>query len=217
MGKFIDLTGQKFGRLIVIQRLENDINDNLRWLCECDCEEGERIIAQGGDLKRGHTKSCGCLRKEITKKIGKSNIKHGYYKNNQSDRIYIIWNNMIQRCAGLNCKNYRNYSSRRIIVCQRWLKFKNFLKDIGEAPEGLQIDRINNNKGYFKDNCRWATREQQQRNTRRNHLITAFDKTQTMIEWSEEMNIGYDVIRFRLKRGWSIEKALTTPVGKRKK
>ncbi|MEK0337174.1 MAG: hypothetical protein QQN41_07060, partial [Nitrosopumilus sp.] len=120
--------------------MERNNQRQSRWLCKCDC--GKEIIILGYNLKNGTTKSCGCLRKE--KSIQRF-IKHGHFKNGQMTKIYKSWSCMIQRCTNHNNKSYHNYGGRGIMVCKRWMKFKNFLEDMGEPPKGYQIDRINNN------------------------------------------------------------------------
>lgn len=214
MSKLIDLTGQRFERLIVIHRMANDKHKRSTWLCECDC--GERAIVAGNHLKNGNTKSCGCLQREIVKQTGYRNIKHGHKRFKQPSTTYESWCSMIKRCTNPNDKNYKNYGERNIKVCERWKKFENFLKDMGEHPgSGYSLDRKNNEKGYSKENCRWATQKQQQRNRRNNHLVTYDDKTQCIAVWVEETGINRNTIVSRLRRGWSIEKTLTTPVRKR--
>ena len=209
MPKFIDLTEERFGRLIVIKRVDNDKWSHHRWLCRCVC--GEEKIVRGSYLKRGDTKSCGCLRKEIT---SITHITHGRSKT----KTYYSWDNMISRCTNPKNKYYHCYGGRGIIVCKRWLEFENFLEDMGEVPEEYQIDRIDNDGNYCKSNCRWVTRTEQNRNRRDNHLITYKGKTQCIAEWSEETGIPYSTLSSRiLQYGWSFEKALTTPVGKYKK
>lgn len=117
------------------------------------------------------------------------------------------------RCNDINDKRYKDYGQKGITVCQKWLKFENFLKDMDERPLGHTIDRKNNNKGYYKRNCRWATPKQQQRNRQNNKIITHNNKTQLLVEWSEETGISYDTLYARIYRlSWSIKKALTTLV-----
>ncbi|KKN98994.1 hypothetical protein LCGC14_0142390 [marine sediment metagenome] len=212
MSKLINLVGQKFGKLLVLRHLKKDKYGNHEWLCRCDC--GQEKIIRGDYLKSGHTQSCGCLQKKMT---SMKNTIHGHNKNGQSSKTYMIWAAIIQRCTNPSNGNYLYYGGRGITVCKRWRKFENFLKDMGEAPKGLQIDRINNDKGYCKSNCRWATRKEQARNTRTNHLITCFGKTQCITAWAEEIGIHVNTIYWRLNHGWSIEKALMTPVRKHKK
>jgi len=144
MGKLINLTGQKFGRLIVVRRTDNDKYANLRWLCQCEC--GNEKIIRGSSLLDGSTKSCGCLHKEIM-------MKHGHRLKNKTSRTYDAWHGIIQRCTNKNNKTWKHYGGRGIYVCGRWMKFENFLDDMGEVPSGLSIERVNNNRGYNKKNC----------------------------------------------------------------
>ncbi|KKL97903.1 hypothetical protein LCGC14_1829790 [marine sediment metagenome] len=205
-----NLIGQKFGRLTVLKRMDNDKHRNSMWLCRCDC--GKEKIICGYDLKRGHTQGCGCLRKEIA---GITHTTHGHYKT----KTYKSWEQMIQRCTNPKVHNYHNYGGRGITICSRWMKFENFLEDMGERPgKNHSIDRINNNGNYCKSNCRWATIKQQNRNRRDNLYFTYKNKTQLLIEWSEETGILYTILYYRIFRsGWTIEKALTTPIKKRRK
>lgn len=209
MPAHIDLTGQKFGRLIVAKRMDNDKHKNSRWLCRCKC--GKNKVVLGCNLKNGRTKSCGCLFKEG------NNKKHGHSTTIKISKIYRAWDHMVSRCTNPNNIGYHNYGDRGIRVCERWMKFENFLEDMGEPPtQEHSIDRINNDGNYCKENCRWATNKQQSRNTSRNHLITHKEKTQCLIEWAEEFNIHKNTLSYRLRKGWPIEKALITPVIKRR-
>lgn len=208
----VDIIGKCFGKLVVIRRVDNSRHGKARWLCSCDC--GKRTTVVGSDLRNGNTKSCGCLQKEITQRMGLKNIKHGY----KGTHLYSIWCGMIQRCTYSKNISYPNYGGRGIKVCKRWRKsFINFLEDMGECPEGLQIERKNNNKGYYKSNCRWATLKEQNRNKRDNRWLFHNGKKQCLIDWSKETGISPPVILWRLKNGWSIKKTLTTPVRKYKK
>ena len=208
MGKFIDLTGQKFGRLVVIQLADKGGSGKIRYLCLCDC--GNRIIVQAGNLKNYHTRSCGCFKTEIL-------TKHGHSTRTITSKTYRAWRHIFDRCTNPNDKAYRNYGGRGITVCKRWRKFVNFLEDMGEAPEGYQIDRIDNNGNYCKSNCRWVTPKTNSRNTRINRLITFDGKTQCLAAWAEETDINYNTLHGRFLRGWTIEKTLTTPVKKGRK
>lgn len=123
-------------------------------------------------------------------------------------RIYKSWSMMKNRCSNKNNPYYKNYGGRGIKVCDEWLNFINFYADMGERPKGKSLDRIDNNKGYCKSNCKWATREEQMNNMRRNHLITYNGRTQNVSQWAKEFNIKNSVVFGRLKIGWSIEKAL---------
>lgn len=211
MRRFIDLTGQKFGRLVVIKQVGKSKTGGPLWLCQCIC--GKEIIVRSSSLKNGHTKSCGCLQKEIV-------TKHGQSGRNKT-RTYSIWEHIIQRCTNKNHKAYKNYGGRRITVCKRWSNkkngFINFLKDIGEIPKDKEIDRIDNNKGYNPKNFRLVTHQENNRNKRTNRIIPYNNKKYILVELAEEYNIDPCVLRSRLKLGWPIKKALITPVKKYKK
>ena len=145
--------GDKFGRLEVIENL-GIIKSKTHFKCKCECGNTKRV--DGSNLRRGYTKSCGCLQKE------KVTI-HGMATTIE----YRIWNGMVQRCTNPNNPAYKDYGGRGIEICHEWLNsFGVFLKDMGERPIGLTIERMNNNLGYFKDNCTWATPTKQVRNRR---------------------------------------------------
>jgi len=202
----INLTNKKFGRLAVIRRVDNDKWGNSKWLCQCNCPNKNQIIVLGSNLQSNHTQSCGCLWKEIASAC---HTKHGH----RNDKIYAIWAAMIQRCTNPNNKQQKNYGGRGITVCEEWLKFPNFFADMGKQPKGYTIERIDNNKGYYKDNCTWTTPQKQARNRRNNLRVTHNGKTQLLVEWSEETKIPYKTLYARIYRyDWSIEKTLTTPV-----
>ncbi len=205
MSKLIDLTGLVSGRLVVIKRIENSKSGRLRWLCRCNCKK--EIIVLGFNLKNGHTKSCGCLHKEIM-------TKHGHW----NDKIYKIWAAMVQRCTNSNAKNYKNYGGRGITVCGRWRKFKNFNEDMGENwKSGLTLERTNNELGYYRGNCEWATREKQNKNKRNTLYVEHNGKSRLFVELCEEYNMPRKIVYNRYYiLGWTLEKALATPVGKRK-
>lgn len=213
MPKLIDLTTRRFGRLIVIQRVFDNRYEKPVWLCKCDC--GKEKIIYGNSLRMGATQSCGCLQIEI---VTHSNTKHGHSKNKKRSKIYSTWSDMIQRCTNPKDTGFHNYGGRGITVCKRWMKFENFLKDMGEPPTNKhQLDRIDNDKNYCKTNCCWSTRKQQQRNKRNNHIVVHNGQTQCVASWAEEYTIKHGTLRTRLARGWSIKRALTTPIKSRRK
>jgi len=199
MPKFIDLTGQKIGRLIVIKHTGKDKWNHSLWSCRCVC--GKIKVATTSDLNNHRIQSCGCLK-----------TIHGLSKH----PCYPVWKEMVYRCTNPNHRDWKDWGGRGITVCRRWRKFENFLKDMGECPAGCQLDRENNNEGYSPENCRWTTAKINSRNRRDNHLIEYNGKTQCLAAWSEETGIHAHTIGDRIDRGWSIEKALTTPVKRRK-
>jgi hypothetical protein len=127
-------------------------------------------------------------------------------------RTYRIWSGIVQRCANPRCKAYPNYGGRGITLCDRWRRdFRAFLADMGEAPEGLTIERVDNDLGYLKSNCTWVSLQDQQRNRRSNRPITAFGRTRLLSDWADEVGIKRVVITYRLGAGWPAERALTWP------
>lgn len=199
MGKVKDITGQKFGRLTVIKFLRIE-NHKAIWLCKCECGNLKEIAT--GALTSGNTKSCGCLNHEPTI------IKHGKY----DTRLYRILHDMKRRCYNKDSKAYNNYGNRGVAVCDEWLQDFQAFYDWSMAngyDDTLTIDRIDVNGNYEPSNCRWATRKQQNRNTRRNRNYTINGETHCLKEWCEILNLNYNTVRKRLNRlNWSIERAL---------
>jgi hypothetical protein len=203
----IDLTGCQSGRLTVISRAENSIRGQARWNCVCAC--GNKRIVASASLVKKTTKSCGCLMREIVSKLNRT---HGMRKT----PIYGAWFSMKHRCLNPNNPFYHHYGGRGISVCPRWLEnFENFLEDMGDRPEGMSLDRIDVNGNYEPGNCRWATWKEQQNNRRDNRFIEFNRKTQSLAAWGRELGIHEDTLRWRLKTGWSVEKAFTTPADKK--
>ena len=200
MSILIDLTGQVYGRLTVLSRAENSRCGRARWLCQCEC--GEQTTVQGCALSSGVTKSCGCLQRELT---AKRHTTHGL----SQTPVYKVWKRMIQRCRNKRHKRYKDYGGRGIAVCERWQSsFENFFADMGPRPEGLSLDRINNNKGYSPENCRWATPNQQTNNARSNRRIACRGISQTTAQWARMLGILRRTISWRHSRGWPAEQAL---------
>ena len=140
----------------------------------------------------------------------KRKVTHGHSSAAKRSPTYVSWHCMKQRATNPNDINAKHYTQRGITVCERWLKFKNFLEDMGERPEGMSLDRIDNNKGYEPSNCRWASQREQMRNRRTNVFIEYNGKRQTVREWSIELGIPFSTIRLRMKAGWPTEQVLTT-------
>lgn len=195
MPSFIDLTGQRFGKLVVDQYLNKSM-----WQCSCDC--GQRPTVKGQSLRDGHTKSCGCGIADSNKR----RAKHGMYRT----KAYKTWQGIKQRCENLKSDAYHRYGGRGIKVCDRWQEFENFLSDMGEPPVGASIDRIDNDGDYTPENCRWATVQEQQNNISTNRLFTHDGKTQTLAQWARELGIAYHVLKYRLNHGWQPPKLFST-------
>lgn len=204
--KLISLVGQKYGKLTVLARHECNTKSNKPlWVCKCEC--GNISIVDGSRLKSGNTKSCGCLMLQVAKENGKK-CKHGM----KGSRIYEIWHGIKARCYNPNNKDFKNYGARGVTVCTQWKNdfeaFYNWATTHGYA-EGLTIDRIDNDGNYEPSNCRWVSTREQNRNKRNIVWLEYNGATKTLSEWSRETGISVSVISNRLKRGWSIEDALT--------
>jgi hypothetical protein len=129
-----------------------------------------------------------------------------------STPVWHAWQAMIQRCENPNDSAYRNYGGRGIAVCEEWHEFAKFIADMGMRPKGFQLDRENNDLGYFKENCRWVTAKQNHNNRRDNRLVEFDGKSQTIAQWADELGMNYRTLNNRLNRGWPVERALTEPV-----
>ena len=230
----MDLTGKRFGRLVVISI---NTNHELKtqqavWSVRCDCGN-ELDQVPGQRLRQGHTTSCGCFRKEASAQRATTN---GWSKQARPfSPESLAWLGAMQRCSNPDNIGYKNYGGRGIAVCNRWSGehgCESFLTDMGKRPSAKHsIDRIENGKGYWcgkaecpecgplgrSPNCRWATKKQQANNTRRNVLVTFSGETKTIAGWSEATGINPFALRSRVNRGWSIEKALSTRHDARRK
>jgi hypothetical protein len=198
---FTDLTGQRFGRLVVIKRGQNLAarTGTVYYECQCDCGNIKTICRNG--LKSGDVKSCGCFRRE-------TKLTHG-----QNNSItYSTWEHMKGRCFNTKNDSYNDYGGRGITVCEQWLKFENFLSDMGERPSAdHSIERLDNDGNYEPGNCVWATIDKQSRNKRNNHLIEFRGVVMNELDWSVRLGMTSNAVGRRIKRGWSVERALTTP------
>lgn len=189
------MSGRQFGRWTVVA----DGVAKDWWLCRCIC--GNQREVRGAELRRGNSKSCGCGRR-----------RHGHRPQGSPSPTYNSWQAMLGRCLNPSNASYDSHGGRGIEVCGRWKVFENFLQDMGNRPDSREIDRIDNDGNYGPENCRWATKKEQSRNRRSNTLITFKGITLVLTEWSERTGLKSTTISERLKRGWSIERALTEAV-----
>lgn len=189
--KYEDLTGKIFGRWNVL-KLIGKKGAYYQYECICKCGIKKNVFSNA--LKHGKSKSCGCLHREITSEVFK---KHGLINSSE----YNSWDSMKQRCCNENNSRYTKYGGKGIKVCRRWLGrngFKNFINDMGLKPSLKHtIERVNNKKGYSPDNCKWATKKEQNRNNSRNIYITHNGETRVLKDWSGYNGLSYDAIRWR--------------------
>lgn len=186
MSRFFDLTGLRFGRLTVLNRADDKVRPNGKrvpaWNCACDC--GNLRIAEGSYLRRGTAESCGCL-------VVEKRFKHGHAggKNRKMSPEYRTWHRMKKRCLDADHPDFEYYGGRGITVCDRWLEpdgqgFINFLEDMGERPEGLTLERKNNELGYLPENCVWTTRYAQSRNRRVTRWVEFQGRRLCLRDWA---------------------------------
>ena len=199
MGKFIDLTGQRFGRWTVIKRLPS-FGYTTIWLCQCECGKEKPVVA--GMLRNGASRSCGCLHIEAVTKHGAT---RGYPKK-QKTGTYLSWQSMKDRCLNTSNISYHRYGGRGIRVCERWLhSFENFLMDMGERPKAYTLDRIDKDGNYTSENCRWATAyEQAQNRTWAPVLLKRFHPTKELLEklyWKERLPVSVIAQKFEVSVG----------------
>lgn len=205
MPKRIDLSQCRFGRLVALKVVSLDERGRATWLCKCDC--GTKIECPSGQLRKGNTKSCGCLRVDVTRN---RSTTHGYAAHDGRRKPeYTAWANIIARCTNPKHGKYAYYGGRGIKIAEQWLNsFEVFLADIGKRPSAKHsIDRINVNGNYEPGNVRWATKQQQMRNRRDNRFITFGGRTQALKDWAGEIGIEESTLRYRLSR-WPLERAL---------
>lgn len=198
------MAGKTFGRWSVLPNAIPVIKNHFTyWGCVCAC--GKKKMVLGTTLRNGRSKSCCCLR-------GEHQRKHGCAIREKKHPEYGVWQGMRQRCQNPNNQAWKWYGGRGIKVCERWDSFANFFADMGERPTPKhQLERIENDGNYEPSNCKWATRKEEMRNTRQNHLLTFNGQTLCLKEWSEKTGLNYGTLTGRIKTGWSVDGALSEP------
>lgn len=200
MPKLFDLTGLKFGRWSVTSHAGKTTYAQQRWLCRCEC--GVQRILLGDTLKKGQSASCGCYSKERS-------TKHGM----EGSRIYNTWAQMLGRCENKNNKQFSNYGGRGITVSLEWHSFEAFYADMGDKPEGMTLERMKNDGNYCKENCQWATQQEQIRNRR----VTPMLNGESLAAHAERHGIPWRRVYDRVRAGWDMQRALETPIEPRQK
>lgn len=213
MAVSIDLTGQRFGRLVVIEKAEpilNGIKYRTAWLCQCDCNGPNSLtVIRQDSLMSGQTQSCGCL--------GLENLKLGRQPTHgqRYTRLYKIWSNMKTRCHNPNVYAYNDYGGRGITVCDDWNNFVNFQEWAlnNGYDENLTIERNDVNGDYCPENCSWITKSEQSDNRRTNIMITYFNETHSLTSWCKILNLPYNIIHYRIcQLHWDFWTAISTPL-----
>lgn len=190
----VDRTGRVYGRLTVIKRA-HDKGPEIYWECQCSC--GNTACVRGHHLHAGQ-QSCGCLAREASRK---ATTKHGRYKS----REYGIWAHILQRCYNPRCHAFENYGAQGLTVADRWRQFECFYADMGPAPLGHSIDRIDNALGYTPENCRWANHHEQNSNRRLSHWIEWRGKRLTVSQWSRTLQVSRNTVKHRWKCHQSLD------------
>lgn len=204
MPKKIDITGQRFGRLLVVDIAKNRISSGghqrTMWLCKCDC--GKELDVATNSIMKGDAKSCGCLHREISVLSNSTHKMCG-------TGTYRSWQAMMNRCMNKSSHAYPHYGGRGISVCDKWRLFENFLADMGERQKETSIDRFPDNNGnYEPGNCRWATSSEQSRNRRNSVFIKFGGRNQCVADWARDIGISAATLMYRLDK-WPLEAALT--------
>lgn len=198
----INLVGHRYGRLTVIRKTTH-VGRNARWICRCDC--GNEKIVYRSSLRSGNTRSCGCLHRSMVRTANLTHGGHGHIN-------YNNWRAMMERCHNPKCKDFKRYGAVGITVCEAWHDFNTFVFDMGTKPSSdHSIDRYPNCKGnYEPSNCRWATSKQQSNNRSVNVRFQYQNKSLTLAEWSEHLNIPCSTLFNRIKANWTLERTFTT-------
>jgi len=202
MGVKLNLIDKTFNRLTVISYAGSNKHNKTVWLCRCIC--GNKVIVTGSHLINGNTNSCGCYQVD---RIKEAETTHGQAKAGEMSKEYKCWANMKNRCYNKKVKQYKDYGGRGIMVCDRWLNsFDNFFFDMGKMPtDKHSIERIDNNKGYAPENCKWDTKINQARNNRRNRWLEYDNKKMLLSDWAKYFGVHPSAIYCHFKGGKTFE------------
>lgn len=209
MPRLRDLSGMRYGRLLIVERAENQGN-RVMWRCICEC--GAEIVTRGENITSGRTQSCGCYNRE---RSSQRHTKHGESKT----RLHLEWRKIKHRCHNENNDRWMDYGGRGIEICPEWRDSFEAFRDWALANgyrDDLTIDRIDVDGNYEPGNCRWITNQEQQHNRRNNHYITYNGETNTITEWARIYGLSENGLVHRIQRGWETERALTTPMQNKK-
>lgn len=204
--------GERFGRLVVLADHSQDRWGNTIVMCKCDC--GSDHLVRVMKLRNGNTKSCGCLR--AANLSGKGGGKHVVHSE-RSKALRAVWKSMISRCSNERYADYPVYGGRGIRVCERWQSFWAFVSDMGYPLPGEMLERVDNDGGYSKNNCVWATPAEQARNKRSNVWIEVDGSRLCRADAAKRYGIRPGTLRMRLERGWGLQEALTAPPDRTKR
>lgn len=197
--------GKRYGRLVIFsiakERYKTGGGRTPIVNCKCDCGIVKECMLT--HLIYGNIVSCGCFHQEITSALFKT---HGFTTTHNKE--YTTWRDMMDRCYNSKNPYYHYYGGRGIGVSKEWIKIENFIQDMAPRPNGFSLERIDNNSGYSKENCKWASQKEQCRNTRRNRYFTINNETLCLSEWAERYGIPYSTVKYRIYSGYTIQKAL---------
>lgn len=202
--KLKDYAGLRFGRLVAVRLIERDFqwNDH-KWLFRCDC--GNEKVVRLKSARTGHTSSCGCLAREV---LVYRNETHGLTRTHPG--AYRSWKDMRARCLNERGKDFKDYGGRGISICLRWDDFAEFVRDMGERPQGRSLDRIDVNGDYSPENCRWAVAETQANNKRSNQRIAFRGEEKTLQQWCRQFGLEHSKVRYRLANGYTLDEAFSS-------
>lgn len=206
MRQSLDLIGKKFGSLLVVDRKGSNNQGNSMWLCLCEC--GSRVVVNSQNLKSNHTRSCGCLRSQVTTQRNRTH-------NMSKTRLYRIWSLMKDRCKNPNTPCYSRYGKRGIAVCGEWTSFENFARWAlaNGYSDKLSIDRIDFNGNYEPANCRWIPLAEQNQNIRKNRFASYQGETLTFSQWSKELNMSPAKFRYLIEKGKTVQEIISEQKG----